>query len=185
MKKAIALAHNSFAFIQENDWFMALFGVTILFAGAQISIPLQPVPITLQTVSAMLIGLTFSKRAALTSALSYLGLGAIGLPMFANYMSGIGVIFGTSGGYLVGFLIGAYVMAVLKEYFSSSWVGMLTNCFVGSAITFALGITWLSTFVGFEKAITLGFVPFIIPGLLKAVVLTGCLKSIGLLKTGR
>jgi biotin transport system substrate-specific component len=182
MKIAIARAQHSLSSLIENEWFMTTLGVSLLFAGAQISIPLQPVPITLQTVSAMLIGLTFSRKAALKSLSAYWILGTAGLPLFANYSSSIAVTFGPSGGYLIGFLVGAYVMTLLKEHLGTSWIGLLTNCFVGSAITFAAGLGWLSTFVGFEKAIALGFVPFIIPGVVKALVLSGSLKAIGLLR---
>lgn len=60
--------------------------VLLLFLMAQISIPLQPVPITLQTLGVMLIGLKFHRRTAFYSVLTYLSLGAAGLPVLANFL---------------------------------------------------------------------------------------------------
>jgi biotin transport system substrate-specific component len=159
------------------------FGVVLLFACAQVSIPLHPVPISLQTVGVMLLALTYSKINALRSLLLYIGLGALGLPVFAGFHSGISVVLGTSGGYILGFVVCIYVMNLVKDFFKAdSWVGIFINCLVGTVVIYTFGLIWLSLYVGFEKAIQVGLLPFILPGIIKATLLTTLLKGIGNVK---
>jgi biotin transport system substrate-specific component len=154
-------------------------GMLILFAGSQIAIPLEPVPITFQTVAVMLIGLLYSRREALSSVILYLALGGMGLPMFQGFEGGISHLYGPTAGYLIGFIASVYVMATLREYFElQSFLGILFNCIVGTLIVFVFGLSWLAYIIGFKDAITFGLMPFIIPGAIKAFMLSGALRFI-------
>ncbi len=161
-----------------------MWGVLLLFVTSQLSIPLEPVPITLQTVGVMLIGLTFERSHAIKAVLVYLGLGAVGIPVFANYHGGGHWLFGMSGGYLWGFLAAVALMTSLRQRYlqNHSVLHIGLNCFFGTTVIFLFGITWLAYSIGLKAAIYSGFYPFIIPGAVKIVLLTTAVRY---LKLGR
>lgn len=163
--------------ITQNTLFMTLWGVVLLSLTAQISIPLQPVPITLQTFGVLLIGLTFERKAAIHSIASYLAIGALGAPVFAHFTGGLPYLLGPTGGYLFGFLLAVVMMSALKPYLNSrSLLQLALNALTGTAIILASGVAWLAAFVGTEQAVTLGLMPFILPGLIKAGLLAVALR---------
>jgi len=148
-------------------------GVVLLWAMSQISIPLKPVPITLQTVGVMAIGLFYRRNQALSTIGVYLILGAAGLPIFSNYSGSIAAFWGSTGGYLVGFFAAVWVMTSVQLFFDSDkYLSIAINCIIGTAVIFVFGISWLSFLIGFKQAIVLGFLPFIMPGLVKALLLS-------------
>lgn len=154
-------------------------GLSLLILTAQVSIPLQPVPITLGSVGVLLIALVFEKKQAMAMISSYLLLGAMGLPVFANFSSGILPFFGATGGYLLGFWFAVLAVATLREHLHrETLLGIFALCLVGTVIIFAFGIAWLSYLFSFEKAITVGLLPFIIPGLVKAGLLASTVRGI-------
>ncbi len=154
-------------------------GVLVLFAGSQIAIPLQPVPVTMQTVAVMLIGLLYSRRSALASVMLYTALGGLGLPVFQGFDGGFSHLYGPTAGYIVGFTASVYVMTGLREQFGlTSFWGILCNCLVGTLVVFLFGVSWLASIVGVKDAIMFGVVPFIMPGTVKAVALSGALRFI-------
>lgn len=160
-----------------KETLLVLGGVLLIALFSQISIPLQPVPVTLQTVGVLLIGLTYAPRPALVSMLTYLGLGAMGLPIFANMSAGAHLLVGPTAGFLAAFPVVAYGVAFLRERFnvSSKW-GLLGLCVLGQAVFFVFGVSWLSHLMGFMPAIMGGFMPFILPGIAKAI-LTAAIAS--------
>lgn len=155
-----------------NEIMVVLGGVVLLFAASQVEIPLRPVPITLQTVAVMLIGLTYSPRRAVEAHLIWLGLGAMGFPAFAGFAGGMNVLAGPTAGYLIGFVVSAFLVATLKEKLSlKRWLSDFLLCLMGTVIVFTFGILWLSQLIGFSNAMMHGVVPFILPGLIKAGLL--------------
>ncbi|MCC2646091.1 MAG: biotin transporter BioY [Rickettsiaceae bacterium] len=148
-----------------------LHGFIILFITSQVSIPLQPVPITLQTIGVMLIGLTFNRKEGIAAVLMYLSIGAMGFPVFAEYSGGLTKLFGTTFGYFVGFIAAIATMTSFKEYYSNKNLIMIfLNSLLGTVIVFICGISWLSYLIGIKQAIAFGFLPFILPGLIKALI---------------
>jgi biotin transport system substrate-specific component len=143
--------------IKENieSVLKVLIGVLVLFATSQISIPLDPVPINLGTVGVMSLGLLYDRRSALLSTISFLLLGALGVPIFANFAFGLPVLVGPRGGYLFGYLLAVVAMTSIRPYLK----------------VFFLGISWLSYLFGLEKALVFGLWPFLVPGLVKAMIL--------------
>lgn len=147
-----------------------LLGTFLMFFCSQVSIPLEPVPITLHTVGVLIIGLTYKKQDAVSAVGLFLILGAIGVPVFSGFIGGIDVFFRSNGGYLVGMLLGVYVISSLKEKFGDGGIiKLLTYSTLGLAVTFACGLLWLANFVGVEKAIQFGLLPFILPGIVKCL----------------
>jgi len=140
--------------------------------GAFISIPIYPVPLTLQTLFSLLAGMTLGSVMAASSQIIYVLLGVIGLPVFAGFKAGIGILFGPTGGFLLGFMISAYVIGKIielkkeKNIFYYFLAGLS-----GTVIIYIIGITQLSlvTGIGVKKAITVGMLPFLPGDILKIV----------------
>jgi biotin transport system substrate-specific component len=154
-----------------------IFGCALLILFTKIIIPLKPVPISLQTVAVMLIGLLYTRANAIQTVTAYLGLGALGLPVFTG--AGPATLIGPTGGYLLGFLAAVAAMTFIRDRWlsnRSSWLHQLTLCVIGTTIVYAFGVSWLSFLVGFEKAIAFGVMPFILPSIVKVAILTSLLK---------
>src|SRR5215475_10219474 len=90
-------------------------GVALMAGVAQLAIPLQPVPITIQTLGVLLLGAAYGWQRAGATMLTYVAAGTAGLPIFAEGHSGVGVLLGSSGGYLVGFIFAAALVGLLAE----------------------------------------------------------------------
>ena len=165
--------------ILKNELVQVLIGAGLLACCSQIAIPLQPVPITMQTVALLLIGLFYSRTTAIKTVLAYLAMGAVGFPVFACFSGGIASFLKPSAGYLVGFLASVAAMAYYRESIQKeTFMTQSIACLIGTAVTFAFGISYLSLFVGMQNAITFGFVPFIIPGIAKGALVALATKHI-------
>lgn len=138
----------------------------------------SPIPLTFQTLGVLMLGgVLGSKRGAL-SVLSYLAQAALGLPVLAGGSAGVLSFVGPSGGYLIGFVLAAYLVGYLLE---RGWQEKYQLTFLalafGEIIILLLGALWLGFFVGADQAFALGFYPFIIGGVLKAVVAAALIPS--------
>lgn len=163
----------------QSSSIQTVLGVMLLFACSQILIPLKPVPITLQTLAVMLIGLTYKPRQAFEVVFAYLLLGAAGMPVFAKFSGGYVSLFGPTGGYFAGFLVAAPLTAwVFSKFPQKTWGTIFASCIVGQAIIYILGISWLTKFVGFELAVKTGILPFILPGIVKTLILTSLIRAV-------
>lgn len=116
--------------------FAALFGLASFFV-----IPVGPVPITLQVLLIAFAGLFLGPRTAVLAVILYLLAGAVGLPIFAVGKAGLGVLFGPSGGYLVGFLFLAFIAGLARK---TGTVGTLVGLVVAVAACHACGIIGMS-----------------------------------------
>lgn len=152
-------------------WLKTAIGANLIALFAQISVPMYPVPITGQTLALTVVGFALGRKAGTAAVLLYLFEGIIGLPVFANGGAGVGALFGASGGYLIGFVPTAYVLGyfsdkgVLNSFWKSVAVALLAT-----VITFAFGLAQLSLFVPADKVLEFGLYPFIIGGVIKAVL---------------
>lgn len=154
-------------------------GVVLLIAASKILIPIEPVPITLQPTAVLLLGLTYSRNLAISSLMLWLGLGALGAPVFAGVNPVSVVMFGPTGGYIMGYIpVLIIVPTILEKVQKLSWSLYMVLCTLATIIVYANGVFWLSYFVGFEKSIELGLLPFIIPGFVKAILLSTVLYII-------
>ena len=157
-----------------------VFGGALLTAGAaQISIPMWPVPITGQSFAVLLVGTTLGMWRGLLSMLTYLALGALGLPVFTNAQGGLDSLSGgPTVGYLLGFVLAGAVTGWLAQrgLSRSAW-GAATIFLAGELVIYAIGLPWLASFLGSVGApndvastLTAGFYPFIVGDVLKAVL---------------
>lgn len=163
-------------FSRSREALFVLLGAGLMALMAQIFIPLKPVPITLQTVGMLIIGLTYSSRQAFLSLLAYLGLGAVGVPVFQSFSAGPAVLMGPCAGYLFGFLVVVTGMAWLRETLNLKGTFPLFGLAVlGQVVLYIFGVSWLAVTMPLESAISVGVVPFIIPGLAKAMITAGLL----------
>ena len=164
--------------IQSNS-LQLLLGVILLFACSQIQIPLKPVPITLHTLAVMLIGLTYKPKQAFEVVFAYLLLGAAGAPVFHGFSGGYAHLFGPTGGYFAGFLVAAPLTAWLFSKFTQkTWGTIFASCAVGQTIIYVFGVSWLTKFIGFEPALKAGVLPFILPGIIKTVILASIIRTL-------
>lgn len=165
--------------------FTALMAV-IIAVCSWISIP-TTVPFTLQTFGVfMAVGLLGGKKGTI-SVLVYILLGAVGVPVFAGFSSGIGVLLGTTGGYIVGFLISGLVYWAMTAAFGEKLPIMIIAMVLGLLVCYAFGTAWFMIVyakntapIGLMTALGWCVFPFIIPDCIKialAVVLTKQLKK--------
>ncbi|MHA6261080.1 biotin transporter BioY [Sporosarcina sp. CAU 1771] len=145
--------------------FAAIIGVL-----AQVTVPLPLVPITGQTLAIGLAATILGSRYGTLSVLVYLSLGAIGLPVFAQMKGGLGILFGPTGGYLIGFIPTAFVIGYILEKTKFNMKNALIANIIGTFIALIFGTAWLmfSANLSWAAAFAGGFAPFIIVGLLKA-----------------
>ena len=164
--------------------YIALFACLMAIC-AWISIPGQ-IPFTLQTMGVFLaVGLLGGKRGTI-AVLVYILMGAVGLPVFSGFAGGLGILMGSTGGYIVGFLVSALLMWAMEALFGSKkWV-LPVSMVVGLIACYAFGTAWfMVVYTSSKGAITLGAVlgmcviPYIIPDAVKiavALLLTKALK---------
>jgi len=139
--------------------------VALLTLSAKVQIAWWPVPMTLQTYVVLVIGMTCGTRLGLAAVVSYVLAGALGFPVFAGTPEkgiGLAYIAGPTGGYLAGFIVAVVVCGRLAEKgWTSRFWPRVAAIVMGHATIFVFGIAWLGVFVGAERAVALGFIPFI------------------------
>ena len=155
-----------------------------------ISIPLGPVPFTLQTLGILAVMLTVGGRRGTIAILVYLALGAVGVPVFAGFKGGIMSFIGPTGGFLIGFVFGALVYWLLEKLFLKklmttpvkTWIFGMLGFLVFEVVMYIVGVIWFMTVyaaqtgpVGLATVMSWCVIPFIIPDIVKMVVavLTG------------
>jgi biotin transport system substrate-specific component len=149
---------------------LAVLGSALLTLSAKIQVPFYPVPMTMQTLVVLLIGMAFGARLGIATVALYLAEGAVGLPVFAGTPEkGIGLAYmmGPTGGYLLGFVLAAAIAGWIVERRRDA-AGLALAVVAGSIAIYAPGVLWLAGLVGFAKALEFGLVPFLWGDLLKA-----------------
>lgn len=165
--------------------YVAIMSVVIAICS-WISVP-TTVPFTLQTFAVFLAVGVLGGRRGTFAVLVYILLGAVGLPVFAGFNGGLGILLGTTGGYIIGFLFSALLYWGMTRVLGTGTPVMVAAMVLGLVICYAFGTVWfMQVYVRTaQKAVTLGtalgwcVIPFIVPDLVKialAVVLTRLLK---------
>jgi biotin transport system substrate-specific component len=165
-----------------RDAGLVLAGIAILIVGSYISIPLpgNPVPFTLQTLSVLLVGGGLGLRRGGLATLLFVALGVAGLPVFAESRHGLDVIFGATGGYLLGFIVAAAVVGRLAELGWDRHVGgSLGMNAIGTAAIYLVGVPWLAVTANLSAgdAIRLGLTPFLLADIAKLLVAAGAFPA--------
>jgi len=165
------------------DLLLVVFGSAVIALSARLSISLPlaitPVPITGQTLAILLVGALYGSKRGPATVLLYLAEGAAGLPVFAGGLSGALHLLGPTGGYLVGFVLGAFVTGVLAgRGWDRRWAMTALAMTLGTIALFVPGLIWLAFFVGPHKLLTAGLWPFL-PGAVIQIALATALLPQG------
>jgi biotin transport system substrate-specific component len=140
---------------------LILFGTALLVLSAHIQVPFWPVKMSMQSFVVLALGITYGSRLGALTVIAYLIEGAVGLPVFQGG-GGLAHFAGPTAGYLFGFVIAAWIVGLCAE---RGVVRTLPAAFMvslaGDAIIMLLGMLWLSNLIGFEKALSAGFLIFL------------------------
>lgn len=159
--------------------FASLFAA-LTAVGALIAIPIGPVPIVLQNLFVMLMGLLLGPRWGLAGVGAYLLAGALGLPVFAGGTSGLARFAGPTGGYLVGYLPCVALIGWISMRGQGHRVIDALAMVCGTAALYVCGVSWLKLVTGlaWSKAFGLGVIPFIPGDIAKIIAATLLIKSL-------
>ncbi len=163
-----------------KNFFLALVGSILLAISSKIKIPFYPVPMTMQTLVVLLIGISFGWKLGVATVILYLFEGIMGLPVFSGTPEkGAGLIYftGPTMGYLIGFLIAVF-FAGKFNYTNNLIINFLKLSFAVSFI-YVLGMLWLGGLIGWDKPIfKLGAQPFLYAELFKVLLATFAINQI-------
>ncbi|WP_306120206.1 MULTISPECIES: biotin transporter BioY [unclassified Roseitalea] len=149
---------------------IALAGSWLLAISGQFKVPFYPVPTTMQTFAAIVIGATFGARLGLATGALFLAQGAAGLPVFAGG-GGLAYLAGPTGGYLVGFAVAAWLVGLAADRgVAASPFKLFAASIVGAVVILAMGYAWLATLIGAQAAWVSGVMPFLLGDLVKCVL---------------
>lgn len=159
---------------------LLLFGTGVLALASQISVPMVPVPITMQTFAITMIGVLYGWRLGALTVLAWLGEAMMGLPVLANGGGGLAPFVGPTAGYLVAFPIIAALAGYLAE---KGWTGShMVKSFLAhlsaNILCLAIGGAWLGYLIGAEKGLALGVTPFILGAVLKSALAAALLMAV-------
>lgn len=152
--------------------------VIFLALCSQVVIPLPLVPLTGQTFAVGLLASLVDYRIANWTLLGYILLGLIGIPVFASGTSGIGIVFGPTGGYILAFFVQAWIVIAMRH--KNTLFYLVTGNLMGSLVQLLLGTIWLKSFnqMPWPAAMIAGVVPFLIPAVIKAVLASVVAKAV-------
>ena len=161
--------------------------IALLVIGSAISIPIGPVPISLQSLVVLTIGITMGKRLGVMAVTVYVIAGLVGLPVFAGLKGGPQYVFAPTFGFIIAFVLAAYIVGA--GYESSSNVKRYASLAIATFVIYAVGAVYfyfvqsvhLGNNIPFTKVLQLTVLPFIIGDMIKlhvAFCVGGKLKSI-------
>lgn len=160
-----------------RDVCLVIGGSLLMVVSAKVRIG-GPIPFTMQPWAAVLLGVGLGSRRGGLALLAYLAEGLAGLPVFAGPTAGPAYLFGPTGGYLVGFVVAAFVSGRLAECgWDRRFLTALAALAIGDAIIFASGVAWLATFQGVRAAFAVGVLPFLAVDALKVLLAAAALPG--------
>ena len=160
--------------------FVALIGTVLLAISSKIKIPFYPVPMTMQTLVILLLGIVLGYKLGLATVALYLFEGIIGLPVFSGSPEkGIGLIYftGPTMGYLIGFLFTVYFAGRFK--FQGNIFKNFLQLTFSTSFIYLFGILWLGILIGWEKPLfQWGVQPFLFAELFKILIVLFSLSKL-------
>lgn len=163
---------------------LAIIGSMIVAISAQVSVPMMPVPMTLQTLAVLAVGAAYGARLGAVTLALYALEGAAGLPVFANFQAGLflptGEIIAT-GGFIIGFIVAAALVGHLVEKgWGANIVKLCGAMLLGAVIIYVPGLIWLVGWLIVMKGMVItsavpvafssGVLPFIVGDIVKAIL---------------
>jgi biotin transport system substrate-specific component len=167
--------------LKLQDLIAVAFFAAMTTIGAWISFPLpfSPVPIVLANLVVILSGAILGKWLGPLSQIVYLLMGIVGIPVFANHTAGPSVIAGPTGGYLIGYVLAAFVTGLLVEYLphiyrsrAAESARFALSLTIGALVIYMTGIPWLARVAGIDihTALVKGFYPYLPGDAVKIIV---------------
>ena len=165
---------------------LVILGSLLITASAKVQAPLWPVPVTMQSLVVLLVGVAYGSRLGAATVLAYLAQGLAGLPVFAGAGAGPAYMAGPTGGFLLGFLLAATCAGCLAERgWNRSPARVAAVLCLGHALLFAPGVAWLAVLFGGSKAVAIGLTPFLAGSVVKVALGTALVAAAGpLLRRG-
>ena len=156
-----------------------LIGSLLLTISAKVKIPFYPVPMTMQTLVVLMIGIAFGWKLGVATITLYLFEGIIGLPVFSGTPEkGIGLVYftGPTMGYLIGFIVAGYLAG--RFIYDNNLIKNFLKLSLATSFIYILGMLWLGSLIGWEKPIfELGAQPFLLAELFKILIATLMVKQ--------
>lgn len=180
------MSEKSKAFTTKELCLMGLF-VAICAVCAWISIPLPPpmAAVTLQTFAVFAAVGILGLRDGLITVIVYIILGAVGVPVFSKMTGGLGIVLGTTGGYIIGFIFTALAVGLITKKFGRSVVVLAISMVIGLILCYAFGTAWFIIVYSKAKgAVSIGtalswcVIPYIIPDLVKIALAITIVKAV-------
>lgn len=164
------LAASSLTSLHTLVWTALM--AAMIAVGSFLSLPLGPVPFTMQPFFVMLAGFLLGWPHGMAAVLLFVAAGTIGLPVFAGGKSGLAVLFGPTGGYILGFVLAAGIIGSLTRGRRPDWILGVAAGLLGLTVLYCCGVLNLMRVlqVGWEKALAVGFLPFILQDLIKLLM---------------
>ena len=173
--------------LTTRDIAIIAMGVALIAVCSWISVPMT-IPFTMQTFAICLVTALFGLKRGMWTVLCYILLGAVGAPVFAGFTGGFGVLLGTTGGYIVGFLFTALIVGLAVEKLGRSLPVLIVSMVIGILVCYAFGTAWFMIVyarktgpIGLGTALGWCVFPYLLPDAVKialASVLTGRLYPI-------
>jgi biotin transport system substrate-specific component len=163
-----------------SDAALVVAGAGLTAGLAQVAVPLWPVPITGQTLAVLLVGGSLGALRGTLSLMLYALVGVLGAPIFSDASAGWGVVAGPTGGYIVGFVLAAALTGWLAERrWDRKFLGGMVSYLAGSAVVFLVALPWLAATLDLnvQRTLEVGLYPFIIGGVIKAVIAAGLIRA--------
>ena len=147
-------------------------GIAALVLAAKIKIPMFPVPMTMGTFAVLSIGAAYGTRLGLATILGYMMIGALGFDVFAGSgaeVSGLSYMMGSTGGYLVGYVLAVVALGALaRKGWDRARGKMALALVLGNALIYVPGLIWLTVLYGLEAPIlSWGLTPFLLGDVVK------------------
>jgi len=184
--------------MKTRDMVLVALFAALTAIGAYLRIPTATVPFTLQILFVMYAGVLLGAKLGFLSQLVYVVMGLIGLPVFAGGMGGLSYIFKPSFGYLIGFMLCAYVVGKLTENIDDvesvkGFIRIFMTIIAGIAVVYIVGVPYMYFIINkfaevgknitFSTAIKWGFTPFIVFDLIKGIIVAAtAVKVVPILK---
>ena len=168
---------------------LVILGTVFIALSAQVIVPFVPVPVTLQTLAVLIIGLSFGSKLGLVTVFTYLFEGAVGLPVFAGGASTLALI-GPTAGFLFGFLLMVYVAGLARDLQVTNFFATSFFTLLASMLLYIPGAIWpllIAEFLGIKagwanlpvsKIISSFIAPFILIDIVKSLVVALLVSSV-------
>jgi len=154
-------------------------GAALTAVCSWISIP-STVPFTLQTFAVFCVLSLLGGKRGTVSIIIYILLGAVGMPVFAGFTGGIGILLGTTGGYIIGFILMGLLFWLAEHFFGNALPVRIVSMLAGLLVCYAFGTGWFlwvyarqSGAIGIGTALSWCVLPFILPDLAKMALAVG------------